>query len=131
MKGINVEVWYNLHGVDVKSNVNLYFSGFFNVKGTLKVIRDCYKSHSSNFRNFVVSVNHIDKKFNDIGYSRIKIEGDGQGNFVIDYDVLGSKSSFDFKTVFVSTSKIKSVNALIDKVYADIIKLSAETVEVG
>jgi hypothetical protein len=131
MKGINVEVWSNVHGVDVKSNVDLYLSGLFNVKGTLKVVRDCYKSHSSNFRQFVVSVNIIDNRFNCVGYSRAKLESDGQGNFVIEYDTLDNKDGYVFKKVFVSTSKIKSVNALIEKVYADIMKVSADILAVG
>lgn len=130
MKGINIEVCYGV-GVEVRSNVNLYFSGLMNIEGLLKFVRDCHKANSSSFRSFIVSVNTIDNRYNYVGYSRLKMESDYQGGYVLEYDVLGNKDSFNFREIFASKSNKKTLNECINQLCFDIQYLSEGFVEVS
>jgi hypothetical protein len=130
MKGLNVETWYHCHGLDVKEHYDMYCH-IDKIEGVLKVIRDAYKRKTSVFRGFVISINYIDNRFNIKSYSRLKIDNDGQGHTVVEYDILNNKECFDFKEVYKSTSVRQSLNYALKIVESDMKKLYQEVLELN
>lgn len=130
MKGLRIETWYRKYGVDVKEKYDMYCH-MNKIEGTLKLIRDAFKNQQSPFYSFVVSVDILDNKFNLKSYSRLKIDSDGQGNTIVEYDTMDNKEFYDFKEVFKSESPRKALNYAVKLVESDMKKLYADIQELN